>query len=68
MHDKHCAMHVNSHFRGKVKKTRESDMLTSTSIRENVASPLLLVVLLCGYQIYQFLKLAYDLFKPELYM
>jgi hypothetical protein len=54
-----------SRFRGKVKDTRESDMLISTSRRESVISPLLLVVVLCGYQIYQFLKLVYDLFKLE---
>ena len=54
-----------SRFRGKVKDTRESDMLISTSHRESVISPLLLVVVLCGYKIYQFLKLVYDLFKLE---
>jgi len=54
-----------SRFPGKVKKTRESDMLIGTSRRESVISPLLLVIVLCGYKIYQFLKLVYDLFKPE---
>ena len=58
-----------SHFPGKVKKvkknTRESNLLIGISRRESVISPLLLVVVLCGYQIYQFLKLVYDLFKPE---
>jgi hypothetical protein len=48
--------------------TRESDMLIGTTRRESVISPLLLVVVLCGYQIYQFLKLVYDLFKPEFRM
>jgi len=68
MHDKHCAMHEISRFPGKVKKIRESDMLIGTSRRESVISPLLLVVVLCGYQIYQFLKLVYDLFKPDFRM
>ena len=57
-----------SRFPGKVKDTRESDMLIGTSRRESVISPLLLVVVLCGYQIYQFLKLVYDLFKLEFLM
>ena len=49
---------------GKVNKnTRESDMLIGTSRWESVIILLLLVVVLCGYQIYQFLKLVYDLFK-----
>jgi hypothetical protein len=39
-------------------------MLIGNSRRESVICPLLLVVVLCGYQIYQFLKLVYDLFKP----
>jgi len=52
-----------SHFLGKVKKnTREIDMMIGTSCRESVISLSLLVVVLCGYQIYQFLKLVYDLF------
>jgi hypothetical protein len=52
-------------FPGKVKKNpRESDMLIGTSRREGVISLLLLVVVLCGYQIYQFLKLVYDLLYP----
>ena len=56
-------------FTGESKKnTRESDMLIGTSRRESVINPLLLVVVLCGYQIYQFLKLVYDLFKPEFRM
>ena len=33
----------------------ESDMLISTSHRESVISLLLLFIVLCGYQIYQFL-------------
>jgi len=37
-------------------------MLIGISRQESVISPLLLVVVLCGYQIYQFLKLVYDLF------
>jgi hypothetical protein len=58
-----------SRFLGKVKKnSRESDMLIGTSRRESVVSPLLLVVVLCDYQIYQFLKLVFDLFKPEFHM
>jgi hypothetical protein len=57
-----------SHFLGKVKNTLESDMLIGTSRRESVISSLLLVVVLCGYQIYQFLKPVYDLFKPEFRM
>ena len=64
-------MHDNSHFPfpGESKKhTQESDMLIGTSHRESVISPLLLVVVLCGYQIYQFLKLVYNLFKPEFRM
>jgi len=63
--------HENSHFSfpGESKKnTRESHMLISTSHRESVISPLLLDVVLCDYQIYQFLKLVYDLFKPEIRM
>ena len=70
MHDKHRGMHENSHYpvsRGKKKKKKESDMI-STSSRESVISPLLLVFVLCGYQIYQFLKRVYDLFKPEFHM
>jgi hypothetical protein len=52
-----------SFFPGKVKKnTQESEMLIGTSRRESVISLLLLAVVLCGYQIYQFLKLVYDLF------
>jgi hypothetical protein len=43
-------------------------MLIGTSRRESVINPLLLVVVLCEYQIYQFLKLVYDLFKPEFRM
>ena len=64
------AMHENSHFPfigESKKKTLESDMLIGTYRREST-SPLLLVVVLCGYQIYQFLKLVYDLFKPEFRM
>jgi hypothetical protein len=58
-----------SRFLGKVKKnSQESDMLIGTSRRESVVSPLLLVVVLCDYQIYQFLKLVFDLFKPEFHM
>jgi len=42
-------------------------MLIGISRGERVihVSPLLLVVVLCGYQIYQFLKPVYNLFKPE---
>ena len=55
-----------SRFPGKVKKnTRESNLLIGISRQESVISPLLLVVVFSGYQIYQFLKLVYDLFKPE---
>ena len=36
------------------KKTRERDMLIGTSRMESFISLLLLVVVLCGYQIYQF--------------
>jgi hypothetical protein len=58
-----------SRFLGKVKKNSwESDMLIGTSRRESVVSPSLLVVVLCDYQIYQFLKLVFDLFKPEFHM
>jgi hypothetical protein len=39
------------------KNTQEIDIM-----RESVISLSLLVVVLCGYQIYQFLKLVYDLF------
>ena len=38
----------------KKKKTRERDMLIGTSRMESFISLLLLVVVLCGYQIYQF--------------
>ena len=56
-----------SPFPGESKKnTRESNMLIDISLRESVISPLLLVVVLCGYQIYQFLKLVYDLFMVAL--
>jgi hypothetical protein len=58
-------VHENCHFPfpGESKKnTREIDMLIGTSCRESVISLLLLVVILCGYQIYQFLKLVYYLF------
>jgi hypothetical protein len=64
-------VHEYSHFPfpgESKKKPQESGMLIGTSRQESVISPLLLVVVLCGYQIYQFLKLAYDLFKPEFRM
>ena len=72
MHDKHCAVHKNSHFkfpRESKKITHgESDMLIGTSRQESVISLLLFIVVLHSYQIYQFLKLVYDLFKPEFHM
>jgi hypothetical protein len=45
-----------TYFPGKVKKKYiwKSDMLIGTSRRESVICPLLLVVVLCGYQIYEF--------------
>ena len=50
-------MHENYHslFPGENKKNvRDSDMLIGTSCRESVRSLLVFVVVLCGYQIYQF--------------
>jgi len=49
----HLSVHENSHFPlpGKSKKTWESDMMIGTSCHESL---LLLVVLLCSYQIFRF--------------
>jgi len=64
-----CMKITISRFPGKVKKTtQESNMLIDISRWESVISPLLLLVVLSVYQIYQFLKLVYDLFKPEFRM
>jgi len=62
------SVHENCHFPFPGESKQAHGKVTCLSRRESVISPLLLVVVLCGYQIYQFLKLVYDLFKPEFRM